>query len=587
MKRLSTILTLLAVSMLGLWSCGDDKTEDKIAVQSVTVQPTEATLEVGQALTLEVAILPEKATVDRILYSSDNTQVATVSAEGVIDAIAAGSATITVKAGNKTAVCRVTVNEKTVAVESVTLDKTEASLQIGETITLTAAVLPENATDKTVAWSSSDTSVATVDNDGKVTAIKAGNAKIIASVGDIKAECAVTVNEATVEVESVVISEKEVNLTVGENIRLTATVMPENATDKTVTWSSSNESVATVDATGKVTAIAAGQAVITASASDKSATCTVTVEKPADLIEIPDANFKKYLVENFDTDKDGGISVQEAAAITAISCPNKGIISLAGIEYFTALQSLDCSDNDIAEIDLSKNSALKTLNCSANSLTSITPADCPELTSLNCANNQIAGIYIGGNKALTDFNCANNKLSIIYLVENSGLKTLNCASNKISALNLGSNTGLISLNCSGNNISSLDVSEISGLTELDCSGNGSLAALSANNLASLTKLDCSNCNLSTLMVNGNSALTYLDFTSNKVAGIWLGLNKNLENLYCSGNKMTFLNLADNTALSLVICGKQASALTLKLPAELKSKWDTWKNIPNNAGVTLE
>lgn len=246
---------MLAVSMLGLWSCGDDKTEDKIAVQSVTVQPTEATLEVGQALTLEVSHPARKG--HRRPYSLQQRQHPSGNRQRRWrhrchcrrlghDYRKGGKQNRSVPRDGK---------RKTVAVESVTLDKTEASLQIGETITLTATVLPENATDKTVAWSSSDTSVATVDNDGKVTAIKAGDAKIIASVGDIKAECAVTVNEATVEVESVAISEKEINMTVGDNTRLTATVMPENATDTAVVWSSSNENVVAVDKDGRLTAL--------------------------------------------------------------------------------------------------------------------------------------------------------------------------------------------------------------------------------------------------------------------------------------------------------------------------------------------
>ncbi len=113
MKKLSTIFTLLAVSALGLWSCGKDKTEDKIPVESISVKPTETTLEVGRALTLEVAILPEKATVDLILYKSDNAAVASVTEQGVITAVSEGSAGITVSAGGKSAVCRVVVYEKT------------------------------------------------------------------------------------------------------------------------------------------------------------------------------------------------------------------------------------------------------------------------------------------------------------------------------------------------------------------------------------------------------------------------------------------------------------------------------------------
>ena len=101
MKKLSIIFTLLAVSLTGLWSCGEDKTEDKIPVEKISVIPTQTTLEVGQTLTLEVSILPEKATVDYIAYSSNNTGVASVSGQGVITAVAKGSANITVTVQDK------------------------------------------------------------------------------------------------------------------------------------------------------------------------------------------------------------------------------------------------------------------------------------------------------------------------------------------------------------------------------------------------------------------------------------------------------------------------------------------------------
>ena len=170
-----------------------------------------------------------------------------------------------------------------IVVTSVTLDKTELALTVGDAaVQLKATVAPDNATDKTVTWSIDKTSVATVDATGKVTAVAEGTATITAKAGDKTATCKVTVKANVVAVTSVKLDKTELALTVGDAaVQLKATVAPDNATDKTVTWTSDKTSVATVDATGKVTAVAEGEATITAKAGDKTATCKVTVKAAA------------------------------------------------------------------------------------------------------------------------------------------------------------------------------------------------------------------------------------------------------------------------------------------------------------------
>ena len=163
-----------------------------------------------------------------------------------------------------------------VDVTSVTLDKTTLALVEGEEATLTATVAPDNATDKTVTWSTSDASIATV-ADGKVTAVKEGQATITAKAGDKSATCAVTVAKKVIAVTGITLDKPTLSLTEGQEAQLTATVTPDNATDKTVTWSSDKTAVATVDNTGKVKAVAEGTAVITAKSGGKEAKCTVTV----------------------------------------------------------------------------------------------------------------------------------------------------------------------------------------------------------------------------------------------------------------------------------------------------------------------
>ena len=175
--------------------------------------------------------------------------------------------------------CFVTVNAPEVTVvpvSSISLDKTTASITVGATETITATVSPDNATDKTVTWSSSDEAVVTVEN-GVVTAVAAGTATITAKAGDKSATCTVTVEAAEIAVTKVELNKTSLELEIGASETLTASVTPEDATNKVVSWTSSDASIASVSDSGLVTAVAAGTATITATVGDKSAECTVTV----------------------------------------------------------------------------------------------------------------------------------------------------------------------------------------------------------------------------------------------------------------------------------------------------------------------
>ncbi len=176
-----------------------------------------------------------------------------------------------------------TVKSKVINVTSVSLDRTSAELAKGEELTLTATVNPDNATDKSVTWTTSDASVASVEN-GKITALKAGTATITVTTADggKTATCDVTVKSAYVAVTSVTLDKTAVEIIAGHDLTLTATVNPDNATDKSVTWTTSDASVASVE-NGKVTGLTTGTATITVTTTDGSMTavCEVTVtEQP-------------------------------------------------------------------------------------------------------------------------------------------------------------------------------------------------------------------------------------------------------------------------------------------------------------------
>ena len=174
---------------------------------------------------------------------------------------------------------------KPIAVTGVTLDKTTLSLQEGDTGNLAATIAPSTATDKTVTYSSSDKEVATVTNAGKVTAVKAGNADITVTTkdGSKTAKCALTVTAKQIPVTGVTLDKSTLSLEEGATGNLVATISPENASYKAVSFTSSDEAIATVDDNGLVTAVAAGTADITVESIEngsKTAVCTLTVTEP-------------------------------------------------------------------------------------------------------------------------------------------------------------------------------------------------------------------------------------------------------------------------------------------------------------------
>ena len=258
-----------------------------VNVTEVTLDKTELTLTEGETETLTATVKPDNADNKKVKWSSDKTDVATVDGAGRVTAVKAGEAvvTVTTEDGGRTATCKVTVKAKAVNVTEVSLDRTELTLTEGETETLTATVKPDNADNRKVTWSSDKTEVATVGGDGRVTAVKAGEAVVTVTTedGGKTATCKVTVKAKTVSVTEVTLDRAELTLTEGETETLTATVKPDNADNRKVTWSSDETEIATVDGAGKVTAVKAGEAVVTVTTEDggKTATCKVTVKAKA------------------------------------------------------------------------------------------------------------------------------------------------------------------------------------------------------------------------------------------------------------------------------------------------------------------
>lgn len=299
MKRKTIILAVVAAAAMAITLVGCGVKITNIAV------PESATVEKGESITLPVvygtddapAVTPETAATGEsaetdeklakavskltVEWTSSDESVATVDATGMVVAVSAGEADITasVTDSEMSAVCKVTVK---VAAKDITVpDNLDVKLNDGNETTVEATVSPADATDVKVSYASTDEAVATVDKDGRVQVLQPGECDIVTTLTqeDKKVVEKKTHIKAYYEVEGITLDKTEGILTAGNTVALNATVLPEEIADETtVTWTSSDEKVATVDENGKVTAIAAGEATITANAGEKSATYKLTVQ---------------------------------------------------------------------------------------------------------------------------------------------------------------------------------------------------------------------------------------------------------------------------------------------------------------------
>ena len=263
----------------------------------------------------------------------------------------------------------------------------------------------------------------------------------------------------------------------------------------------------------------------------------------------PDANFQKYIKDVLDTNKDGSLSEAEIAKVTELTfeypdspgVKMSNIASLKGIEYFTALTTLDCSEQKLTTLDVSANTNLTTLNCSENRLTSLD---------------------LSKNTALTTLNCSYNKLTSLDLSKNTALTTLNCSFNELAALDVSNNTDLNDLICSENQLERLNVSANTALTRLTCNDNKLIALVLGQNTA-LTTLACDSNQLTSLDVRGNTNLTKLYCGSNQLRTLDLSQNKQLTSLLCAKNQLTSLDLS-STKVTQESCNTNGNQYTLNL-----------------------
>ncbi len=259
-----------------------------IAVESISLNTSVLSLEYGQTAQLVATVYPSNAFNKGVHFVSDSTDVATVDDNGNIITVGSGTAIITAITddGDYIAQCQVTVSVK---VKGVDLDQKDITINVGNTIALKANINPDVASDKTVEWTSSDTSVATVDKDGVVRGVKTGSTTITAKTNDGGFEASCTVNVINA-VKGITVSDTRIALYPNKTKQLKASVTPVDADNPNVVWESNDDEVATVSETGLVTAKMPGTATITVKSVDGeyTATCTVTVGKHVSSIILSD-----------------------------------------------------------------------------------------------------------------------------------------------------------------------------------------------------------------------------------------------------------------------------------------------------------
>lgn len=260
----------------------DIRVEPKDPSPVVTVSPKTLRLNVGEEGSLGATISPSSVSDKTIIWTTKDSDVATVDQNGTVTAVGSGTTTITAAAlaGGESGTCEVTVTK---AVSGISLSATKVGIKANETTTLYATIEPSDATNKNVIWKSSNDAIATVNNSGVVTGKKKGSVTITVRTedGGKTAACTVDVEEAANKpVTGVKITATNLTVGVGKTITLTAAAEPADATNKNVTWTSKDTSIATINSTtGVVTGVKAGTATIVATTVDggKTATCNVTV----------------------------------------------------------------------------------------------------------------------------------------------------------------------------------------------------------------------------------------------------------------------------------------------------------------------
>lgn len=378
-------------------TCSEDNKASgmKVVVLATGISLSETTASIAKDATKKLVATLTPADADgTVAWTSSDESVATVAQDGTVTAVGKGTAVITASVNGQKATCTVNV---TVPLKGITISGTASTIKKGTTATLSVTYNPADTTDsKTVSWQSSDTSKATVKSTGASTAvveaIADGNVTITATVGGVSDTYTISVKE--VKLTSIGVK-SSTTIHKGESETLAVTYTPEDTTDdRTVIWTTSDKSVATVDGSGKVTAVSAGNANITATVGSKQAVCAVTVDVPLKQIIPADAEVK--LVKNqtrilsytlnptdttdsrtvtFSSDKPAVASVNASTGEVNALSEGTAIITLTGTRGITAKVNVTVTEIPINSIVINRTNAVMEKAGTVDLIGTIGPAD--------------------------------------------------------------------------------------------------------------------------------------------------------------------------------------------------------------------
>lgn len=298
--------------------------------------------------------------------------------------------------------------------------------------------------------------------------------------------------------------------------------------------------------------------------------CMAAEDITVDEAHFPDANFRTYISEKIDTNADGVLSADEVGAATYVDVSEKGIASLAGIEYLSNAQTLLCWGNKLTDLDVSKNEALTQLTCSENQLTQLDLTHNTNLAYLYCYTNKLTSLDLSKNTKLSTVYCNDNQLTALDLSQNNSVRTLICGNNQIKELNVSNLTRLWQFDCGGNQLTELDVSNNKWMETLRCWGN-QLTSLDVSQNTSLYYLEAFNNKFTTLDVSAATNLHYVWCYGCELTQLTTGDNSSLAGIYCHNNQLTQLDLSGNSSLVTLYCSSnQLVALDLSQNTKLET-----------------
>ena len=465
---------------------------------------------IGETHPLTVVFDPKEAATTEITWSSSDNAIATVSENGVVSGVSAGACTITAMCYGSKATCVVTVSNP---VTSVSFEESEREVYIGEIFTINAIVTPDDAVDKSLAWESSDPSIATVSAEGAVSPVGVGTAIISAT----------TPSGSTASFNCIVVSE--------------APVFPDEVFRK---YLYDNYDM---DGDGFL------------SRQEAMRITSITVDPLNSSESLP-------LIGSL-------AGIEYLHNLTNLSCSNNQLTEL-DLHNCQNLLYLSCNNNQLSQLDLSNNPKLLSLGCHDNQLSELDISNCTSLSILYCTNNQLSQLDISSCTLLTSLGCSSNRISTLDFSNCPMIETVLCESNLLSSLVFSNCPNLNWLNCQYNQLTQLDISTCTELDYLVSSYN-QLSSLVVSNCTNITRLSCQSNQLSQLDVSHNPNITYLNCDNNYLSILDVSFNTKITSLWCQFNQLTQLDLSNCPLITqLYLSSNQLSQLDVSCCPDLQT-----------------